>query len=72
MIASIKCLAPGCEAKAGNPRDYKGLCVKCYSAAKRMVESGESTWEELQRMSLAKLEETPFEQAFKSVKEGGR
>ncbi len=58
------CLVPGCE----KPRRWKGICQSCYGQAKRLIDSGKTTWEELQEMGLAELEGTPLLQAFNAIK----
>jgi hypothetical protein len=60
-----KCLTPECRAQANRDTAYKGLCMKCYSSAKKLVESGKTTWGHLAEMGLAKQEETAFERAFR-------
>ncbi len=72
MIASTKCLTPECQSQMGDPKSYKGLCMKCYSAAKRMVEAGTTTWEQLAAMGMVKAEETDFERAFRTKRERGQ
>jgi hypothetical protein len=52
MIASVKprkCIVPGCDAEASKTR---GVCQNCYAAAKRLVDRGLSTWEELEFYNL--------------------
>lgn len=51
-----KCLREGCSKPA--VVDLRGLCMSDYSQAKRMVEAGETTWEELERMNLANPQDT--------------
>jgi hypothetical protein len=45
--------------------------MSCYSAAKKLVENGFTTWKELESMGLAAQELTPLEKAFK-LKKGGK
>lgn len=56
MIASAKsksasdrptCVVPGCTRQVYS----RGLCVPCNRAARKLVESGEATWEELESMN---------------------
>ena len=68
-----KCLTPKCvrpEAIAMG----RGLCLNCYSKAKKMVESGVTTWKEIVALGLAKTSEgedgDPFTQAFNEAKKG--
>lgn len=55
MIAAPdqKCITNGCVAK-----QFKhGLCIKCYGQAKKLVESGRTTWEKLIKMGMAQSEQ---------------
>lgn len=63
---SAKCLSPDCR----DAPQHKGLCMKCYSAAKKMVEEGKTSWEELASMGLAiaPASLTQFEKAFNEKK----
>lgn len=38
------CVTPGC----GKQRKTRGLCVTCYQAALKRVNSGETSWEQLE------------------------
>jgi hypothetical protein len=58
---SSQCLTPECNGQS----TYKGLCMKCYSEAKKLVEAGTTTWEALAEMGLADQGETKFARAFK-------
>lgn len=57
-----KCLTPGCD-KPSAPAMKTGLCMSCHSEAKKLVESGKTTWAELSEMGLA-LASTPFTAEF--------
>lgn len=62
-----KCLTPEC----GKSRfaSGKGLCMQCYSAAKKLVDAGKTTWEELAEMGLvATSSESKFLKAFNNHK----
>lgn len=48
-----KCLTKTCTNTQATVKEYKGLCVKCYSSAKKLVASGATTWERLGEMGLA-------------------
>lgn len=61
-----ECLTPGCIAK-GLP-NYRGLCLKHYSTAKKLVESGKTTWEELEKMDLVGEGQDLFLDAFNKRK----
>lgn len=60
-----KCLTEGCHTKA----QWKGLCASCYGVAKKLIEKGQTTWEELTELGLAKVDIKPFEAAFKLAKQ---
>lgn len=61
-----KCLTEGCFTKA----QWKGLCASCYGVAKKLITAGETSWEELTKMGLAKQDVKPFEAMFRKLKEG--
>src|SRR5689334_1181048 len=48
----------------------RGLCLVCYSKAKRAVETGTTTWEELERLGLAgpSGDVDPFDEALKKAR----
>lgn len=52
---AMKCLTPKCRNTAGNVKEFKGLCMKCFSTAKKMVLAEETTWEQLEEKGLAIL-----------------
>lgn len=66
-----KCLAKNCQRTASSSMG-RGLCLVCYSKAKKMVAAGTTTWTELVSLGLAKpgVEEAddPFTQAFNEAK----
>jgi hypothetical protein len=62
LQSKSKCLTPEC--RADGIIAQKGLCMRCYSAAKKLVESGRTTWEQLAGMELARIELDPFTKAF--------
>lgn len=41
-----------CERSAAPGKGTRGLCRPCYTSAVRRVNSGETTWEELERLKL--------------------
>lgn len=59
---AIPCLTPKCGGIAS--ASYKNLCMKCYINAKRLVDGGQTTWEELAALGLAQKELSPFEAEF--------
>ena len=49
--------------------DGRGLCMNCYSKAKKMVEAKKTTWEELESMGLVEPKATDkFTQSFNKKK----
>lgn len=58
-VMGDKCIIGGCFRQ----RAQRGLCLVCYSKAKKKVESGE-TWERLEQMGLVEREGDPFEAAY--------
>lgn len=68
MTGVVKCLTPEC--KRPQAANCKGLCMICVSKAKKLVESGQTTWEELEAVGLVQLPEDSFTKAFKQKKEG--
>ena len=69
-LQKSKCLTPECR-KEG-VLAYKSLCLGCYSSAKKLIESGKTTWEQLAEMGLAQVELDPFTKAFNAIfQEGG-
>jgi hypothetical protein len=65
------CLTKNCMRPAAVAMK-RGLCLICYSRAKKMVESGTTTWGQLVEMKLALPSDTegadPFTQAFNEAK----
>lgn len=47
----LKCLTGLCRQDAA--ANCRGLCMKCYSSAKKAVERGEVTWDELVELGAA-------------------
>lgn len=67
----MKCLVSACRNGEGN--GLRGLCMKCYSAAKKKVEAGEISWEELEDLGLAASKTTSlFDQELKKKREEKR
>jgi hypothetical protein len=63
----LKCITPEC----GKDRKWKGLCPSCYGQAKRLIEQGKTTWDELFDLKLCILDNKPFLIAFNKVKNNG-
>jgi len=66
------CVIDGC----GKRVNAHGLCNACYRGAKRLVDSGEESWESLITMGLARSSGRAsrwgvFSQAHAKAKEGG-
>lgn len=61
---SGKCMTEKCDKEA----QWKGLCRSCYGQARQLIDSGETTWEELGNMGLVQLAEKPFKEAFRARK----
>ena len=63
------CLIKGC----GKEKASRGLCSKCYTAACRIVNDGQATWEFLVSKGLARKSKTEesrsgFMTAFRKIK----
>lgn len=65
------CITPKCT-RIQAPALKTGQCMVCYSKAKKLVENGTTTWDELARMGLAKFDlanvNDPFTAAFNAAK----
>lgn len=57
---TLKCLIKACA----RPRAKRGLCLICYSQAKKKVEAGETTWDKLVELGLCESDRTPFDDAY--------
>jgi len=64
------CLTPGCG-KGAAAALKRGLCMKCHSEAKKQVNAGNTTWEQLEQMGLAQPaeQESTFARALKEKKQ---
>lgn len=63
VVTSInQCKIPRCR----HPRadSMRGLCIQCYSKAKKKVQSGETSWDRLVEMGLCDNETDPFDDAY--------
>ncbi len=54
-----KCLSATCSNNSA--AQCKGLCMRCYSSAKKQVAAGKVTWEKFAELGMIELEKTPFE-----------
>jgi len=48
-----KCLVSDCKRLAAEESTYRGLCLVCYGCAKKQVNQGKTTWDELVALGLA-------------------
>lgn len=61
-IMGEKCLILKCQRQSAV--NMRGLCLVCYGRAKKMVESGQTSWQELEEMGLSLAASSPFDDAF--------
>ena len=67
LTVGNKCLVPKCT-RMEAPAYKRGLCTQCHSKARKMVESGQTTWEQLEAMGLVKpQDDDPFTAAFNEL-----
>lgn len=57
------CIIPECKVRRG-PDYARGMCLLCYSQAKKTVDSGMWTWERLVEVGLALPESNLFTKAL--------
>ena len=64
-----KCITATCNAQEA-PALKRGLCMLCYSRAKKLVSKGDTTWNEIVSLGLALPtdEEDPFMKGFIAAK----
>ena len=48
----MSCVIPNCTTKT-KKNNARGLCRICYRRAKTLIDSGKTTWAELERLGLA-------------------
>lgn len=48
----VKCKHKDCISEAAAGPTYRDLCLKHYGQAKKLVESGKATWEDLAQMGM--------------------
>lgn len=58
------CMVPKCSKPPAV--NCRGLCMKCYSSAKKRVDSGETNWDELADMGLCEQQDDAFTTAYKN------
>lgn len=61
VVSGKGCIIKACMRPAGQ---YRGLCLICYSKAKKKVAAGEVTWEKLEELGLAVSDADPFDDAY--------
>lgn len=62
-MSQAKCKITGCNrAKA-----QRGMCLMCYSRAKKKVDAGETTWEKLTAAGLCDEKTDPFDSAYEQA-----
>ena len=75
IVETPKCLSKTCTRPSALALK-RGLCMICYSRAKKMVEAGVTTWREIIELGLALPSDTdggdPFTQAFNDAKKERR
>lgn len=71
MNGASKCMTVTCRTTALPDSTYRGLCIKCYSAAKKLVEAGQTTWEDLEALDLCAVKSDPFTAEFMKRKKAG-
>ena len=59
------CMIQGCARQAAT----RGLCLVCYSKAKKKVDEGATTWESLVKMGLCEKPSDPFDDAYNRAME---
>ncbi len=66
MPATPRCMTDGCKQSQCVGQNYRGLCMKCYSEAKKLVESNQVTWDVLAEAGLVLHSESPFMRAVRA------
>lgn len=65
----MKCIIPNCNSWQGQVH-FRGLCMRCYGAAKKKVEAGLVTWDRLVELGLAADPSNPFDTELAKRQEG--
>ena len=66
----MKCHTAECRSPAAIPEmTYWGLCMKCYSEAKKMVEAGDTSWQQLEELGLVRGKSSPFLSGYRKASE---
>ena len=68
-MSGNKCLIENCEGK----ESVRGLCARCYQAARLVVKFGETEWVDLELLGLAlpRFANSKFKRALAKSKQGG-
>ena len=68
-MSLTKCIIKDC-ARTMATAAYRGMCLVCYSAAKKAVEAGKTTWDELEQLELAlpAADANPFTKALNEAR----
>lgn len=62
----VRCRIKGCGSIAAK----RGLCLMCYSKAKKKVDAGVITWDKLAEVGLCEPDHDPFDAAFNEATKG--
>lgn len=60
----VSCLTNTCSGE----QKFKGLCNDCYGGAKRLINKGETTWDELANMGMAHANGDLFVETFRKAR----
>lgn len=62
-----RCKIKKCQGQGS--QQYRGLCLKCYAAAKKLVDRGDTTWDQLAAKGLCdeKVTGCPFDDAYSQI-----
>lgn len=66
----MKCRTQTCQKPAG--ADCKGLCMKCYNEAKKKVEHGITSWDELADLGMIDIPKSEFEKDLERRRDANR
>lgn len=68
-LLDVCCITPNCKRFVAQSLG-RGLCMLCYSKAKKLVAGKTTTWKQLEEMGLALPDASdPFTQAFNEAKD---
>jgi len=70
-ITNTTCIIEGCGRRVAAAYG-RGLCAGCYTSAKRLVDVGKVSWEELENARLALRKEDPFTKAYNRARTENR